>query len=72
MLFDSSPGEVGQGGTAETEHVYSIAVFGQNGQEIGQWDRCTQIQEEPDRISFIDDRDHLVMIRGGIIVLQEQ
>lgn len=51
---------------------YSINVFGQTGQEIGEWLNCTNLREEPDRVAFTDDRGHEVVLRGGIVVLQEQ
>ena len=75
MLVDNGEGinnqPFGEGGV-ETGRQYSIAVFGQTGEEIGEWLRCTQLREQPGRVSFLDDHDHEVILRGGITVIQEQ
>lgn len=69
-------GELGGGGLENeglgAERQYSVALFGQTGEEIGEWLRCTGLREQPDRVSFLDDHGHEVVLRGGIIVIQEQ
>ena len=68
---DSQDQGYASGGLA-AERQYSIAIFGQTGEEIGEWLRCTGIREQPGRVTFIDDHNHEVILRGGIIVIQEQ
>lgn len=75
MLFnnnDVNSPDLEQNSLPAGERVYSIAVFGQTGEEIGKWIECTNLREEPGRVSFTDDRNHLVVLRGGITVIQEQ